>query len=154
MDERNCKHIAYDVRLSGDGDRQNMGRIEVKVFDKWGHICGDKFGINEANVFCREAGFPLGAVEVKINYNSPSLVTSSIDDRPNYIMNELRCSGNETSLKDCEFNGWDVQHDCNSEETVGLVCKLPDMKCQLNYWLCDQSEECIPTAFLWYVTLN
>lgn len=119
----------------------------MKVFDKWGHICGDWFGINEANVFCREAGFPLGAVEMKINYNSPSLVLSA-DDSPNYIMDELRCSGNETSLTDCQFNGWDI-HDCNLEGTVGLVCKLPDMKCQLNYWLCDQSEECIPTAFLW-----
>ncbi|KAJ6627325.1 Neurotrypsin [Pseudolycoriella hygida] len=146
LDEKNCKHISYDVRLSGDGDRQNMGRIEVKVFDKWGHICGDGFGINEANVFCREAGFPLGAVEVKLNYNSQPTVTTAVDV-PKYTLDDLRCSGNETSIKECEYNGWDV-HDCSSEDTVGVICKLPDMKCQLNYWLCDQSEECIPTAFL------
>lgn len=148
MDERNCKNIDYDVRLSGDGDRSNVGRLEVKVFDKWGHICGDDFGINEANVFCREAGYPLGAVEVKMGYNSQSQVLTVFDDGPNYILDELRCSGNETSLQECEFSGWDVR-DCNSEQTVGLLCKLPDMKCQLNYWLCDQSEECVPTAFLW-----
>lgn len=120
----------------------------MKVFDKWGHICADKFGINEANVFCREAGFSLGAVEVKNNYNSQLQVMSSVDDSPKYILDELLCSGNETALKDCIFNGWNVD-DCSSDETVAVVCKLPDMKCQLNYWLCDQSEECIPTAFLW-----
>lgn len=149
MDEKNCKHIGYDIRLSGDGDRRNMGRIEVKVFNKWGHICDDKFGLNEANVLCREVGFPLGAVEVKANSYYPANVNmSSINDSPRFIMDELRCTGNETSLKECDFNGWGV-HDCNSDEIVGVVCKLPDMKCQLNYWLCDQSEECIPTAFLW-----
>lgn len=146
LDESHCKNISYDVRLVGNGDRQNVGLIEVKVFDKWGRICGDRIGMNEANVFCREAGYPLGAVEVKMNNDYQSQV--SVGDHPNYVLDELHCNGNETSLKDCEFNGWDVR-DCGVEETVGVVCKLPDMKCQLNYWLCDQSEECIPTAFLW-----
>jgi len=148
MDEKKCKHIGYEVRLSGDGDRRNMGRIEVKVFDKWGHICDDRFGLNEANVLCREAGFPLGAVEVKVNtYYPPYVNISAIDASPKFAIDELRCTGNESSLKECNFNGWGV-HDCRAEEIVGVVCKLPDMKCQLNYWLCDQSEECIPTAFL------
>lgn len=146
LDERHCKNITYDVRLTGDSNRQNIGQIEVKIFDKWGRICGDRIGINEANVFCREAGFPLGAVEVKLNHD----YQTGDGDQPNYVLDVLRCSGNETSLNDCESNGWDV-HECRPEETVGVICKLPDMKCQLNYWLCDQSEECIPTSFLWYV---
>lgn len=146
MDEKNCKEINYEVRLSGDGNRRNIGRIEVKVFDKWGQICDDKFSLNEANVLCREAGFPLGAVEVKSNYQLPD--ASAISDSPKYIMDQLRCNGSEVSLKECNFSGWSVD-ECNAEDTVAVVCKLPDMKCQLNYWLCDQSEECIPTAFLW-----
>lgn len=146
-DETNCKQINYEVRLSGDGNRRNMGRIEAKVFDKWGHICDDKFGLNEASVLCREVGFPLGAVEVKTNY--PLQVdVSSINNSPKYIMNELWCNGSEATLKECNFSGWSVD-ECNEEETVGVVCKLPDMKCPLNYWLCHQSEECIPVAFLW-----
>lgn len=121
----------------------------MKIFDKWGSICGDGIGLNEANALCGEAGYPLGAgsiVHVPFNYTHQS--QEFVRKRSNYVLDELHCSGNATSLKDCEFNGWDVR-DCVSDWTVGLNCQLPDKKCKLNYWLCDQSEECIPTAFLW-----
>lgn len=103
--------------------------------------------MRDADVLCRELGFPLGASEVRGNsYYSPNINVTH-NGTPIFLMDELDCQGNETSIKDCNFDGWGV-HDCNTEEVVGVVCKIPVMTCPLNYWLCDTSQECIPIGFI------
>jgi Scavenger receptor cysteine-rich domain/Low-density lipoprotein receptor domain class A len=102
----------------------------------------------DADVLCRELGFAMGAQEVRLNSfyaANPNLNNEA--GTPLFAMDEIECVGNETSLKDCKFKGWGV-HDCNAEELVGVVCKLPVMTCPLDYWLCKTSQECIPTGFL------
>lgn len=64
-----------------------------------------------------------------------------------FQMDEVNCMGNETSIKDCDFNGWGIS-DCNAEEVVGVVCKVSVMKCPSGHWLCPESEECIPMSFM------
>lgn len=147
LDESNCEHIGYQVRLSNELGTNHEGRIEVKVYDQWGYVCDDKFGIRDADVLCKELGFPLGASEVRANSFYPPHSKMQRDDHTVFLMDELDCKGTEKSLSECEFNGWGV-HDCNGEEVVGVVCKLPVMTCPLDYWLCDTSQECIPTGFL------
>lgn len=143
-DERNCSHIGYEVRLSN----KHHGRVEVKVFNKWGYVCDDNFSLEAANVLCRELGYEDGALELKPNsfYPANSAMMKN-DGTPIFIMDEVRCSGNESSLKECDFSGWGV-HDCNSEEVLGVVCKTPVMTCPIDYWLCDTSAECVPVSFL------
>lgn len=142
-DERNCSHIGYEVRLSN----KHQGRVEVKVFDKWGYVCDDNFSIEAANVLCREVGFELGALELKPNSFYPPNASMMNGSNPIFIMDEVRCSGNESTLKDCAFDGWGV-HNCNDEEVMGVVCKTPVMTCPIDYWLCDTSSECVPVGFL------
>uniref|UniRef100_A0A034V349 Transmembrane protease serine 11G n=1 Tax=Bactrocera dorsalis TaxID=27457 RepID=A0A034V349_BACDO len=140
-DEEDCKHLGYEVRLTG-GESLNMGRIEVKVLGKWGYVCDDKFGLSDAEVVCRELGFKLGASEVRgFSYYPPTTVDVS------FAMDEVECRGNETSLKECSFKGWGVSN-CGPDEVVGVVCKVPQLKCPNNYWLCSTSQECIPPAFV------
>lgn len=146
-DEENCSHLGYEVRLSNDNGKKHEGRIEVKVYGVWGYICDDKFDMTAANVLCKELGFKMGASELRLNsYYAPSEAMTDGDDAV-FIMDEVKCYGNETTLKQCDFNGWGV-HDCNADEVVGVVCKIPIMSCPPDYWLCEVSQECIPTQFI------
>ena len=76
----------------------------------WGAVCDDGFGLPEADVVCREAGYRDGAVEV---LNGGVLPAPS---KPTPILvDELLCAGNETSLMACDHAGWGI-HDCTPEE--------------------------------------
>jgi len=66
------------------------------VFDQWGAVCDDQFGMNDANVVCRQLGFPLGA--------SQALSHSVFGPGSPILMDDVQCKGNETSLADCKFD--------------------------------------------------
>lgn len=88
----------------------------------------------------------MGAMEVRGNSYFPPT-----DVNLHFVMDEVQCNGNETSLKECDFKGWGVNN-CGPDEVVGVVCKVAKLKCPDNYWLCSTSKECIPTAFLCDIT--
>lgn len=76
------------------------------------------FGLKDADVVCRELGFTLGAAEVKLHstYASPN-------NSMKYLVDDLGCRGNESSIRECDFNGWGV-HDCGAEEVIQELLKL------------------------------
>ena len=45
-----------DIRLQG-GRTPAEGRVEICFNDRWGTICDDEFGKQEASVVCRQQGF-------------------------------------------------------------------------------------------------
>ena len=47
----------YPVRLQG-GTNPREGRVEIYYNNEWGTICDDHWTIMEANVICRQLGFP------------------------------------------------------------------------------------------------
>ena len=72
------------------------------------------FGLTDANVLCNELGFELGALEVRGN----SFFSSNFGiNETFYMMDDVTCLGNETSLRDCDFSGWGV-HNCLDQEVL------------------------------------
>jgi len=43
------------------------------------------------------------------------------------LLDDLQCTGNETSLADCSHNGWD-SHDCSHYQDVSISCS--NSKCR------------------------
>lgn len=105
-----------DVRLVGtlDGTR---GRLEIyRDGSDWGTVCDDRFGEIDATVVCRQLEYSGGTARYEV-YLTASSNTS-------IYMDEVACSGSETSLSDCSFDGWGV-HDCEHSEDVGVDCTAP-----------------------------
>ena len=56
----------YDIRLVG-GAYAWEGRVEVSVNGEWGTVCSPTINITDANVMCRQLGYPRALSEFRVN---------------------------------------------------------------------------------------
>ena len=92
------------------------GRLEVYYQGRWGTVCDDYFSWEDAAVACRELGFGPPS--------SSDFQYDAIGGVGQIWMDDLHCTGSESSLIDCSFNGWG-SHNCGHHEDVGLICSQP-----------------------------
>ncbi|CAE7037113.1 Herc4 [Symbiodinium sp. CCMP2592] len=101
------------VRLSG-GSR-TWGFLEVLREGTWSPVCDDGFDTAAAMVACKDlgmaAGVPLSSFFV-LNNNA-------------FAIDDISCTGEELSLGDCSFGGWQI-HDCGPQEAAGVQCNWDD----------------------------
>jgi len=100
------------VRLVG-GPSPREGRLEVSYSGSWGTVCDDSFTNAAAGVVCYMLGYG-GIGQVIGNRYGEGSGTIWLDD--------VRCSGTETSISDCQHNDWGV-HDCDHGEDVSVLCR-------------------------------
>ena len=101
-----------NLRLVG-GSVPEEGRIEILHKGQWGTICDDNWDIEDATVACLELGY--GPARKYRGYSYYGGGTGPI------WMEEIACTGKESSLADCRFPGWGI-HRCSHDEDAGIVC--------------------------------
>ncbi|XP_058626312.1 galectin-3-binding protein A-like [Onychostoma macrolepis] len=113
FDDR-LKQRKQEGRVRLVGDLPSSGRVEVYHDGQWGTVCDDGWELAEAQVVCRQLGFP-GAISVTTGgrYGEGS--------GPIWL-DDMNCKGSESSLSDCSFKGWGVT-DCSHKEDAGVVCE-------------------------------
>lgn len=100
-----------DLRMV-DSPNERSGRLEVFHSGQWGTVCDDFFNDTDAGVACRQMGWDDG---VRANFLQFPEGTGTI------WMDNLMCTGTESSLVDCPFNGFG-SHNCIHIEDVGIHC--------------------------------
>ena len=112
---------AYHVPPSCTGENavcfENEDNGAIFVFNpeakKFEAICHDDWDKVDADVACKEAGFPRGALTESRDCSSHGL---------DITMDEFDCRGDEKNLIECKHG---ERHDCMSNQAAGAICDYP-----------------------------
>lgn len=85
----------------------------MKYKNVWGTICDDFWDIEDAHVACHQLGYTRAVAYKGSAYYGQGSGPIHMDD--------MMCTGAETRLQDCDFNGWD-SHNCKHSEDAGVIC--------------------------------
>ena len=92
---------------------------------QWGGICDDFFDINDADVICRMLGFP-SAISA-LGSSTAMKLYGTAPSGDNFVLDELDCNGNETSVFDCKHNG-EWNENCEATDIAGVQCASSKLK--------------------------
>ena len=97
-----------------DGSYSYEGRVEIFYQGQWGTICDDLWDIQDANVVCRQLGFTAAVSALSAGDRFPVGVGE-------ILLDDLECSGDESSLTDCTHAGWGTDN-CGHSEDAAVIC--------------------------------
>jgi len=96
-----------------NGSMPWTGRVEIFYGGQWGTVCNDSWDINDANVVCKQLGFPQA---------TQAFGDASHGQGSGPIwMDDVACSGNESLLSECSHRGWGI-NDCTHSKDVSVQC--------------------------------
>jgi hypothetical protein len=90
--------------------------VEICNNNVWGTVCDDAWGTPDAQVACRQLGFP--------NTGAVALTLGRVPDGTGQIwLDNVNCRGTETRLIDCPANPLG-SHNCVHAEDAGVMCAV------------------------------
>uniref|UniRef100_A0A8C1KSK1 SRCR domain-containing protein n=1 Tax=Cyprinus carpio TaxID=7962 RepID=A0A8C1KSK1_CYPCA len=102
-----------DFSLLVGGNNSCAGRVEVYYNGEWGTVCDDYWGVANTAVVCRELGCDETSNTMRAVHFGPG--------SGKIWMDNVRCSGSESSIFDCSKTKMG-DHNCRHSEDVGVVC--------------------------------
>ncbi|XP_037013872.2 galectin-3-binding protein [Artibeus jamaicensis] len=101
-----------DMRLA-DGNTTNQGRVEIFYQGQWGTVCDNLWDLLDASVVCRALGFENATEALGQAAFGPGTGPVMLD--------EVQCTGTESSLADCSSLGW-LTSKCGHSQDAGVIC--------------------------------
>lgn len=90
------------------------GRVEIYYNGTWGTVCDDNWDMNDAKVVCKEVGCEPAV-------GAPGQALFGEGTGPIWL-NNVGCSGNESSLSACSSSEVG-QQSCAHSQDAGVVCE-------------------------------
>lgn len=104
------------VRLIGrPGAGPHEGRVEVYYFGHWGRVCNQYWDIQDANVVCRQLGYPAAlTVYVRGVYGRGEGLV---------LLDRVACTGSEANISQCIHRGLGIHsRTCTYRADAGVIC--------------------------------
>uniref|UniRef100_A0A3P8QLW3 SRCR domain-containing protein n=1 Tax=Astatotilapia calliptera TaxID=8154 RepID=A0A3P8QLW3_ASTCA len=104
---------AVSIILTGSESTRCSGRVEVYHSNSWGTVCDDGWGLNDAQVVCRQLNCG-SALEVPQSAHFGA-GTGLI------WLDHVTCSGSESSLTECQHSGFG-SNTCEHGQDAVVIC--------------------------------
>lgn len=104
-----------EIRLIG-GNGPYEGQVEVCFNGQWGTVCQDRWDSTDAQTVCQILGYEGQGLAIQTTTNF-----FDVDPDGPVLIDEVRCTGNETNFLDCLSVSVGV-HDCSHALDAGVFC--------------------------------